>query len=405
MGSTHCWVFRFIVLFAVSPTALGTTWYVNGTRGSDINACTSPTIACKTLDHAISLAASGDSIRVAAATYYENLTIRISLRILGAGSTKTIIDGGNFETVLKISSKSAQVVLSNVTIQNGLSFSGGGVYNSGQLTITGSTVSGNLVRFPCSFPPPCFQSGAVLGGGLYNAGSVTINRSTFNNNVASIGPCVGACRAHGGGIYNTGTLIVNNSTFDGNGTFVNCSINCSSSGGGIYSGGILEINNSTFSGNSSGITPCKALCGASGGAIAGTGTISNSTIAGNSAPSYGGIDGGTLQNTIIANNSGGNCTGGVTSKGYNMSSDDTCNLGGPGDRNNTNPKLGPLQYNGGPTQTQALLVGSPAIDAGNPSGCRDSNGNLLKMDQRGMPRPDKEDIGGCDIGAYESQTD
>jgi hypothetical protein len=67
--------------------------------------------------------------------------------------------------------------------------------------------------------------------------------------------------------------------------------------------------------------------------------------------------------------------------------------------------LGPLQNNGGPTQTMALPSGSPAIDAGNPNGCTDNKGHLLKTDQRGMPRPDKEDSGGCDMGAYESQSD
>jgi len=95
----------------------------------------------------------------------------------------------------------------------------------------------------------------------------------------------------------------------------------------------------------------------------------------------------------------------MTSKVYNLSSDDTCGFSGPGDLNDINPILGPLQNNGGPTFTQALPPGTPAIDAGNPSGCRDSNGNLLKTDQRGMPRPDKEDKTGCDMGAYERQSD
>jgi len=95
----------------------------------------------------------------------------------------------------------------------------------------------------------------------------------------------------------------------------------------------------------------------------------------------------------------------MTSKGYNLSSDGTCNFSGPGDLNNTDPVLGPLQNNGGPTQTQALLPGSPAIDAGNPNGCTDGNGNLLKTDQRGAPRHDKEDTGGCDMGAFERQSD
>jgi hypothetical protein len=69
------------------------------------------------------------------------------------------------------------------------------------------------------------------------------------------------------------------------------------------------------------------------------------------------------------------------------------------------PMIGFLQSNGGPTPTVALLPGSPAIDAENPSGCTDGQGHLLKTDQRGMLRPDKEDTGGCDIGAYERQTD
>jgi len=50
-------------------------------------------------------------------------------------------------------------------------------------------------------------------------------------------------------------------------------------------------------------------------------------------------------------------------------------------------------------------TGSPAIDAGNPSGCTDGSGHLLKTDQRGMPRPDSDDTTNprCDMGAYETQ--
>jgi hypothetical protein len=107
----------------------------------------------------------------------------------------------------------------------------------------------------------------------------------------------------------------------------------------------------------------------------------------------------------MANNPGGNCLGTVFTKGYNLSSDDTCDFGGPGDLNNIDAKLGRLQDNGGPTETMALLPGSPAIDSGNPSGCPDVNGHVLKTDQRGAPRPDKEDTGGCDMGAYERQKD
>jgi hypothetical protein len=112
-----------------------------------------------------------------------------------------------------------------------------------------------------------------------------------------------------------------------------------------------------------------------------------------------------VQNCIISSNSARNCSGIFTSHGYNLSSDGSCAFSNSGDRNNTNPVLGTLGNYGGPTPTIPLLTGSPAIDAGNPSGCTDGNGNLLKTDQRGMPRPDKEDSAGCDMGAYERQQD
>ena len=181
-------------------------------------------------------------------------------------------------------------------------------------------------------------------------------------------------------------------------------------GGAVFNAGQLTINNSTLAGNSAYYYGGGIFNNAYGG---GTLTINNSTLSGNSANTGGGIyihpnnQHGTaiLQNSVLANNSsGGNCSGSISSNGYNMSSDDSCNFSNSGDRNDTNPLLGPLQNNGGPTQTMALLPGSPAIDAGNPSGCTDGNGHLLTTDQRGMPRPDSEDTGGCDMGAYESQT-
>jgi len=95
----------------------------------------------------------------------------------------------------------------------------------------------------------------------------------------------------------------------------------------------------------------------------------------------------------------------VTSNGYNLSSDETCNFNNTGDMNNTPPRLGPLQTNGGPTQTMKLLRRSPALDAGNPTGCTDDKGNLLITDQRGAPRPGKRGTGGCDLGAFERQVD
>jgi hypothetical protein len=73
---------------------MATTWYVNGVSGSDRNNCTLPSIACKSIGHAVALASSGDSIVVAPATYTESVTISISLTVIGSGASKTLIDGG-----------------------------------------------------------------------------------------------------------------------------------------------------------------------------------------------------------------------------------------------------------------------------------------------------------------------
>src|SRR5215471_1581400 len=80
------------IAVALAPSAFATTWYVNGVTGNDSNNCMSPTTACKTIGHAISLAASGDTVRVAATTYIETIVIGFNLRILGSGATSTIID-------------------------------------------------------------------------------------------------------------------------------------------------------------------------------------------------------------------------------------------------------------------------------------------------------------------------
>jgi hypothetical protein len=352
------------LLLILGQTALSSSlWYVDGVNGSDNNDCESPQTACKTIGHAIALASSGDSIMVAAATYTGNLTINFSLTIIGASAVTTIIDGGGAGTVVTVDASATNVVLSKFTIRNGST----GIVNSGKaLTINESTISGN--REPARPPNFCVTGGA----GIHNVSStLTINNSTVSGN--TIAGNLTHPNVCGGGILNyIGTLVINNSTISGN------------------------VARGYGQGNGT------------GGGIANLGslTINNSTISGNSASDGGGISGGaTLQNSIIANNSGGNCGSGVVSRGYNLSSDGTCNFHQSGDRNNTNPKLGQLGNYGGPTQTIPLLSGSPAIDAGNPSGCKDGSGHLLTTDQRGMPRPDHEDTGGCDMGAFERQTD
>src|ERR1700747_3133731 len=146
--------FAALILFAPAVLA-STTWYVNGVSGSDTDNCLSPTTACKTIRHTVSLAVSGDTIRVAAAIYTENFTLDESLNILGAGASTTVIDGGGARTVITIPNSAAHVTLSKLTIRNGKASSGGGINNSGTLTLTNSTVSGNWA------PIPCFHLGLV----------------------------------------------------------------------------------------------------------------------------------------------------------------------------------------------------------------------------------------------------
>lgn len=266
--------------------------------------------------------------------------------------------------MVTISSATAHVTLYGVTIRNGRArYFGGGISNSGTLTVSASVVSGNTSYNFCA--ANCSDS----GGGINNSkgATLTVTGSTVSGNHATL-PCTPAstsCSSVGGGINNLGSLRVNNSTISGNGALFS---------GGIANRGTLSVNNSTVAGNS--------------GLVGGIGIYSGSA---------------TLQNSIVASLGGGNCAGTVTSNGYNLSSDGTCNFTNTGDLNNTDPMLGPLQYNGGQTQTMALPLGSPAVDAGNPSGCTDGLGHLLKTDQRGKPRPDAEETVGCDMGAYEYQ--
>ena len=155
------------------------------------------------------------------------------------------------------------------------------------------------------------------------------------------------------------------------------------------------VSNSTFSDNSAGM----------GGGISSSGgldrvlTVSNSTLSGNRADYNGGgiyndYSTVTLANTIVANSPvGGNCSGTIADGGGNLSYPDiTC----PGI--NRDPVLGPLQNNGGPTETMGLGPGSAALDAGNDATCVAPP--VDNLDQRGIPRPWGPH---CDIGAVEQR--
>lgn len=261
--------------------------------------------------------------------------------------------------------------------------SGGGIANDGPLTVTASTFDDNAARGNFT---------GMGGGGIYienyGAGPATITASTFRGNTAA---------GHGGGIYCYNywgnTLTVMSSTFSGNSAAL--------SGGGIYNVGnspAVTVLDSTFSGNAA----------ESGGGIwnAGPLTLTAVTLSGNSARGSGGgiVTGspGTLavRNTIAAGNhagaSGPDLSGTVNSLGHNLVGD---SRGASGftdtDLLNVDPRLGPLQDNGGPTQTMALLPGSPAIGAGGVAGA-------AATDQRG-PGYARVVQGRLDIGAFEVQ--
>jgi predicted outer membrane repeat protein len=293
---------------------------------------------------------------------------------------------------------SASLALSDSTFSgNSADNTGGCIYNDiasgyGKQALNNSSLSGN--------------SAGSSGGAIYsNHGvSFTLNNCAISGNSA---------QNWGGGIYNDGSqkgaawLTISSSTLDGN---------SAATGGGIFNDGEqggdthLQISNSTISENTA----------TYGGAIASDGyygfyvsvQINNSTFSGNSASNVGGgiyiVGEGSqdvivsLANTILKTGAAGdnifNDSGTVSSLGYNLSND-TCGgfLTGPGDLTNTEPMLGPLRDNGGPTLTHALLPGSPAIDTGDP--------NFTPppfYDQRG-PGFDRVVNGRIDIGSFEAQ--
>jgi hypothetical protein len=415
------WLLLSLPIALAQAASASDVWLVNGANGSDSNSCISPQTACKTIGHALSLASSGDFILVAPAIYAENLTISFSVTVIGASADTTAIDGGGVGRVIYIPSQTAKVNLWGLTIRNGVlrtgTKQGPGVFNFGSLTINFCTITNNLAVGFGGFGGGIFnegdvtindsrisQNGHVLGGGgIYSSGHLTINNSTIAANSAGIGGGIeNRSILNSAGALTGGTLTIKNSTLSSNTAL--------SVGGGIQNLGSLVIVNSTLNGNTA--TDVDPLYNGNGGAISNGGTLAvfNATFSGNSALNGGAIFSygarATLQNSIVANSTtGGNCGGRIVSHGYNLSSDETCNFSKRGDLNNIDPILGPLRNHGGPTQTLALQNGSAAIDSGNPSGCTDEAGHLLRTDQRGKPRPDKEDTRGCDMGAYERQTD
>jgi hypothetical protein len=241
-----------------------------------------------------------------AGTFYlggTELLILGSVDIIGSGTDKLIFNAESLSRVFNISLGIA-VGLSNITITNGKASEGGGIYSSGNLTVTNSTITGNSAYSNgggiYSFGNLTVTNSTITGnsaysngGGIYNSSNLTIINSTIKGNTISSNPSYSY--SNGGGIYNYGNLTVINSTIkenSGNGIY-NASGTCTvtvtdcmiseNSGGGIYNNGYFTVINSTISENISDSNE--------GGGIWNCGTmlLTNCTISGNTATMGGGI--------------------------------------------------------------------------------------------------------------------
>ncbi|TMM09469.1 MAG: hypothetical protein E6G00_10395 [Actinobacteria bacterium] len=299
---------------------------------------------------------------------------------------------------------------------SGGSVSGAGIFQGGtKLTIGRSSISNNTAS-----ATGAGTGGIIFGGGLDDGSTspTTITNSRFSANGANADGSP-AGDVNGVGIFLGGSLpTVSASTVDGNhGTArgAGSSSGGSGLGGGVYVAVPTTMTNVTLNANSLDVSSSS---GSGGSAIGGgafvndTLTSVNSTIAGSSVRAAGApagtARGGNLaqsggvahvKNTIISGGSGDpsfeNCREPATSDGHNIDSLDQCGFHSTGDQINKNPLLGPLQDNGGPVPTRALLPHSPAINKGDNVGCP-------ATDARGFHRPA---FGICDIGAFEVNPD
>lgn len=288
---------------------------------------------------------------------------------------------------------SPSILFTNCVIQENLAneinfAAGGGIYNeSGLLKFTGCTLSKN-------------QAGSGNhghGGGIYNiAGTIEIVTGTLSYNSA-----IGRHHYGDSAIYNAdGSLTLLDSTVITN----VASGHFSGKGGALLNeNGYVEITNSTISGNEA------RANGSWVGGIYNTASLRllNSTVVHNHSYMSGGIFGTvSLKNTIVAYNTAaapdsGNCHSSSVnqSEGFNLDSDGSCRLSGPGDLSTDDPLLGELAYNGGPTLNQKPLPGSPVIDKATINGCPST-------DQRGEPRltdGNGDSIATCDMGSVETE--
>lgn len=260
--------------------------------------------------------------------------------------------GGGLRTVAP-SGTVVSVARSLISGNFATSAGGGGVADSGPLSLIDSTVANNRSGDPSTMPSYWHQGGGIwVDDAGPTGGFLTLLRSTVTNNTGSNGDGIG--------VY--GSASITDSTISGNGVLTS-----NGNGGGLQVGGTATVTlaNSTFGDN-------IANAGGGGGNI------------------YVDSGGAVTAKNTLALYSDANCVGTITSLGHNLdftAGSGTC-FTGPSDLH-VDPLLGSLADNGGPTKTRALPAGSPAVDAGD---------TCSGVDQRGTIRPQGS---GCDIGAYE----
>ncbi len=334
---------------SLATAAGAATIVVNTTTDQALGDCSS---SCSLRD-AVDTAASGDTIQIPAGHYILTLgqiSFSKDLTFAGSGARTTVIDG-NASSGIFFATQGINVELDDLSLVNGNGFAGSAL---AALSFDPSTPFALTIR-RCTFAN--HQSRAQGGAVWLQFVDLTLEDSTFSNNHSGFS---------GGAIFSnqSGGSIVN-STFSGN----------TAGGGGallFQSGGTnpLSLINNTFTANQ-------------GSTFSGAVRISADDL--------------TLSNNIIAGNAGRGCSlfGASIVTDHNLDSDGSCGFTGPGDLSGVAAVLGPLANHGGPTDTHALLVGSPAIDAG-------GNATCTAADQRGVTRPQGPS---CDIGAYEATLD
>lgn len=359
--------FFTIVLFLTLSVNLSfaDTHYVSKS-GNDAaeNDCTNQETPCLTISKAVSKASSTDTVSVGAGTYSETISINKTLTLEGEATATTIIDGGGTDFCVESDDvpSGPTIIIRKFTIQNcehvntGAAIYVVGGFSSPSLTLEDVYLYNNFISTDSGFGP---------GGVHFRSGnSLVLNRVTFENNSGPKGAALF--------IESSSDVTLNNVTFINNNSTVNPTDDGNynlSQGGAIWTNSETIIKNCTFYNNVS----------SSGNAIyrsANTVTVTNSILTG----------------------TGNDCSGTVTSGGYNLVSDSSCSFASTGDVESVaDMGLNMLADNGGEVQTMSLNSDSPALDAGNNATCDPT-------DARGESRPadgDNDETATCDIGAYE----